>query len=222
MVRDGYFYGIALFLVAGLLRFLAGEWLWSVVPVLLALFFLWFFRDPRRTIPQGEGLVVSPADGKVTEVLRVTTPDGETLRLSIFLNVFNVHVNRSPITGTLRDVVYRKGRYLNAMNPASAQKNEQNMAVVEADAGYSVTFTQIAGLLARRIVFHPAQGTRLERGQRVGLIKFGSRVDVLLPGNAELHVKKGDHVKGGSSILAMIPDSPVEPELEEALAEPVV
>lgn len=222
MVRDGYFYGIALFLVAGLLRFLAGEWLWSVVPVLLALFFLWFFRDPRRTIPQGEGLVVSPADGKVTEVLRVTTPDGEALRLSIFLNVFNVHVNRSPITGTLRDVVYRKGQYLNAMNPASAQKNEQNMAVVEADAGYSVTFTQIAGLLARRIVFHPAQGTRLERGQRVGLIKFGSRVDVLLPGNAELHVKKGDHVKGGSSILATIPDSPVEPALEEAFAESVV
>lgn len=222
MVRDGYFYGIALFLVAGLLRFLTGEWLWCVVPVLLALFFLWFFRDPRRTIPQGDGLVVSPADGKVTEVLRVTTPDGETLRLSIFLNVFNVHVNRSPITGTLRDVVYRKGQYLNAMNPASAQKNEQNSAVVEADAGYSVTFTQIAGLLARRIVFRPAEGARLERGQRVGLIKFGSRVDVLLPGNAELHVKKGDHVKGGASILATIPDSPVEPELEEALAEPVV
>jgi phosphatidylserine decarboxylase len=222
MVRDGYFYGLALFLVAGLLRYFTGEWLWCVVPLLLALFFLWFFRDPRRTIPQGEGLVVSPADGKVTEVLRVTTPDGETLRLSIFLNVFNVHINRSPITGTLRDVVYRKGQYLNAMNPASAQKNEQNSAVVEADAGYSVTFTQIAGLLARRIVFRPAQGARLERGQRVGLIKFGSRVDVLLPGHAELHVTNGDHVKGGSSILATIPDLPVGPELEEALAEPVV
>jgi phosphatidylserine decarboxylase len=222
MVRDGYLYGIALFLVAGLLRFFTGEWIWSIVPVLLALFFLWFFRDPRRAVPRGEGLVVSPADGKVTEALRITTPEGETLRLSIFLNVFNVHVNRSPITGTLREVRYRKGQYLNAMNPASAEKNEQNMAVVEADAGYSVAFTQIAGMLARRIVFRPAQGARLERGQRIGLIKFGSRVDVLLPGNAELHVKKGDHVKGGSSILATIPALSAAHELEEAFAEPVV
>jgi phosphatidylserine decarboxylase len=222
MVRDGYFYGIALFLVAGLLRFFTGEWVWTIVPILLALFFLWFFRDPNRAIPQGDGLVVSPADGKVTESIRITTHEGETLRLSIFLNVFNVHVNRSPITGTLREVVYRKGQYLNAMNPASAEKNEQNMAVVEADAGFSVAFTQIAGLLARRIVFRPKQGDRLERGQRVGLIKFGSRVDVLLPGNAELHVKKGDHVKGGSSILATIPAIAVESELEEIFAEPVV
>jgi phosphatidylserine decarboxylase len=221
MVRDGYFYGIALFLVAGLLRFFTGEWIWSVVPVLLALFFFWFFRDPERAVPQGEGLVVSPADGKVTEALRVATPEGESLRLSIFLNVFNVHVNRSPITGTLREVIYRKGRYMNAMNPASAEQNEQNRAVIEADAGYSVAFTQIAGLLARRIVFYPVPGTRLERGQRVGLIKFGSRVDVLLPGNAELHVKKGDHVKGGSSILATIPEVPLIPERDDALAEPV-
>jgi phosphatidylserine decarboxylase len=221
MVRDGYFYGIALFVVAGLLRFFTGEWVWSIIPVLLALFFLWFFRDPERAIPQGEGLVVSPADGKVTEALRIVTPEGESLRLSIFLNVFNVHVNRSPITGTLRRVVYRKGQYLNAMNPASAEKNEQNMAVVESDAGYSVSFTQIAGLLARRIVFRPAEGTRLERGQRVGLIKFGSRVDVLLPGHAELHVRKGDHVKGGSSILATIPAVPTVPNLEEIFAEPV-
>lgn len=191
------------------------------IPVLLALFFLWFFRDPNRDVPQGEGLIVSPADGKVTEVLRVATPDGEWLRLSIFLSVFNVHVNRSPITGTLRDVVYRKGLYLNAMNPASAEKNEQNKAVLEADEGYRVAFTQIAGLLARRIVFRPRLGERLERGQRVGLIKFGSRVDVLVPGNAELHVKKGDHVKGGSSILATMPDTAAMPELEEILAEPV-
>ena len=221
MVRDGYFYGIALFLVAGVLRLLTDGWIWSIIPFLLALFFLWFFRDPERAIPQGEGLVVSPADGKVTETARITTPDGESLRLSIFLNVFNVHVNRSPITGALRDVVYRKGQYLNAMNPASAEKNEQNKAVIEADAGYSVAFTQIAGLLARRIVFRPKVGDRLERGQRVGLIKFGSRVDVLLPGNAELHVKKGDHVKGGSSILATIPTVPTADELEELFAEPV-
>lgn len=221
MVRDGYLYGITLFLIAGLLRFLTGEWVWSVLPILLAFFFLWFFRDPERVIPQGEGLVVSPADGKVTESQRITTPEGETLRLSIFLNVFNVHVNRSPIAGCLTGVVYRKGQYLNAMNPLSAEKNEQNKAVVEADAGYSVSFTQIAGLLARRIVFCPKEGARLERGDRVGLIKFGSRVDVTLPANAQLHVKVGDHVKGGSSILATIPLAFLESELEEVFAEPI-
>ncbi|HEV2464809.1 MAG TPA: phosphatidylserine decarboxylase family protein [Acidobacteriaceae bacterium] len=221
MVRDGYFYGIALFAVAGLLRYFSGDWVWSIIPILLALFFLWFFRDPEREIPDGEGLVISPADGKVTEAVRVVTPDGEALRLSIFLNVFNVHVNRSPITGTLREVAYRNGKYLNAMNPASAEQNEQNKAVIEADEGYFVSFTQIAGLLARRIVFRHKEGDRLERGQRVGLIKFGSRVDVMLPGHAELHVKKGDHVKGGSSILATVPEFPVLPEFEEVLAEPV-
>src|SRR5271170_7119495 len=196
MVRDGYLYGIALLAVAASLHFFLGGWIWSIVPVLLALFFLWFFRDPERAVPQGEGLVVSPADGKVTEVLRVATPEGERLRLSIFLNVFNVHVNRSPVAGVLREVCYRKGEFLNAMNPASAEKNEQNLAVVVADEGYVVSFKQIAGLLARRIVFNPAPGTRLERGQRIGLIKCGSRVDVIMPGNAQILVKVGDHVQG--------------------------
>ncbi|MBV8114178.1 MAG: phosphatidylserine decarboxylase family protein [Silvibacterium sp.] len=213
MVRDGYFYGIALLAVAVALHLLVGGWLWSLAPVLLAVFFLWFFRDPERHIPQGEGLVVSPADGKVTEVLRVTTPQGERLRLSIFLSVFDVHVNRSPIGGLLREVRYQKGEFLNALNPASAERNEQNLAVMQADEGYTVAFKMIAGLLARRIVFNPSAGTRLERGQRIGMIKFGSRVDVLLPGNAQLQVKCGDRVKGGSSILANIPP------LESALAD---
>ena len=222
MVRDGYFYGIALLAVAVALHFLAGGWLWSIIPILLAAFSLWFFRDPVRAIPQGDGLVVSPADGKVTEVLRVTTPEGESLRLSIFLSVFDVHVNRSPIGGVLREVRYQKGEFLNAMNPASAERNEQNLAVLEADEGYTVAFKQIAGLLARRIVFNPVPGARLERGQHIGMIKFGSRVDVLLPGNAQLQVKRGDRVKGGSSILAAIP--PVEPVLsdDDVLAEILV
>jgi phosphatidylserine decarboxylase len=189
---------------------------------LLAAFFLWFFRDPERAIPQGEGLVVSPADGKVTQVLRVAAPEGGTLRLSIFLNVFNVHVNRSPIAGALREVRYQKGEFLNAMNPASAERNEQNLAVVQSDEGYTVAFKQIAGLLARRIVFNPTPGKRLERGQRVGLIKFGSRVDVVLPGNAQLHVKQGDHVKGGSSILANIPAPELRRAKDELLAETLV
>jgi phosphatidylserine decarboxylase len=219
MVRDGYLYGIALLAVAVALHLLTGGWLWSLLPLLLAVFFLWFFRDPEREIPRGEGLVVSPADGKVTEVLRVATPEGESVRLSIFLSVFDVHVNRSPIGGSLRDVQYKKGEYLNALNPASAERNEQNLAVMDADEGYTVAFKQIAGLLARRIVFNPAPGMRLERGQRIGMIKFGSRVDVLLPGNAKIQVKIGDRVKGGSSILANIPHVEPAPADEDVLAE---
>jgi phosphatidylserine decarboxylase len=222
MVRDGYYYGISLFIVAALLYVLTHSPWPPIVPVLLAFFFLWFFRDPERAIPQGPGLVVSPADGKVTSVLRVTTPDGEVLRMSIFLNVFNVHVNRSPVAGILRDVRYQKGLYLNAMNPESAEKNEQNLAVVVADEGYIVSFKQIAGLLARRIVFRPEPGARLERGQRVGLIKFGSRVDVILPGNAEMLVKKGDHVQGGATVLARMPAHDPLGERDELLVETLV
>ena len=222
MVRDGYLYGFALLAVAVVVHLFTGGWVWSIIPVLLAIFFLWFFRDPRRAIPQGEGLVVSPADGKLTAIERLMTPTGESVRLSIFLNVFNVHVNRSPITGTLREVRYQKGEFLNAMNPQSAEKNEQNLAVVESDDGYEVAFKQIAGLLARRIVFQRKAGDRLERGERIGMIKFGSRVDVLMPAYAEIRVKIGDHVKGGATVLAHIPDFVVEPMLAELEVESLV
>jgi phosphatidylserine decarboxylase len=124
-------------------------------------------------------------------------------RISIFLSVFDVHVNRSPIAGIVTDARYQRGKFLNAMNPASAEQNEQNIVSVEGD-GQLVVFKQIAGLLARRIVFHPKIGDRLERGQRVGLIKFGSRVDVLLDAAADLRVKVGDRVRGGASVLAYL------------------
>jgi len=205
MVRDGYFYGLALIAVAVLLHLITGGWIWAVLPLLLAAFFLWFFRDPRRNIPHGAGLVVSPADGKVTEVAQISTPDGEAVRISIFLSVFDVHVNRSPVAGTLREVRYQKGEFLNAMNPASAERNEQNTAVIDADDGYQIAFKQIAGLLARRIVFTKREGQRVGRGERVGLIKFGSRTDILLPVFADVQVKVGDRVKGGATILARVP-----------------
>lgn len=204
MVRDGYIYGFSLLAVAVVLAWATGNWAWGIVPVLLAAFFLWFFRDPERIIPTAPGLVVSPGDGLVTETVQVSTPEGSRQRISIFLNVFNVHVNRSPIAGVLTVVRYQKGKYLNAMNPESADRNEQNVATVRGD-GYEVTFKQIAGLIARRIVFWPREGDRLERGQRVGLIKFGSRVDVVLPAEAEVKVKVGQKVKGGSSVLAAMP-----------------
>ena len=206
MVRDGYFYGLALAAVAAVLWYWTGRWGWTIPPLLFAAFLLWFFRDPRRSIPPDRGLIVSPADGKVTEVAHITTVDGERLRLSIFLSVFDVHVNRSPVEGILREVRYRKGEYLNAMNPASAERNEQNLAVVDCIEGYQVSFIQIAGLLARRIVFTKRPGDYLERGERVGLIKFGSRVDLLVPEAATLRVKVGQRVKGGSSVIAAMPN----------------
>lgn len=202
MVRDGYLYAFPLIAAAILLGWLTRPG-WAIIPCLLALFFLWFFRDPERAIPQDAGAVVSPGDGKVTGVSAVTVGNEKLTRLSIFLSVFNVHVNRSPIRGVIRDVRYQRGQYLNAMNQASAELNEQNIVTVEGD-GQKVVFKQIAGLLARRIVFYPKVGDRLERGQRVGLIKFGSRVDVLLDASAHVNVKIGDRVQGGASVLAYL------------------
>ena len=206
MVRDGYIYGLSLLAVACLLIWATGSWFWGIPPLLLAAFFLWFFRDPQRTIPSGPGLIVSPGDGLVTENVTISTPDGPRQRISIFLSVFDVHVNRSPIKGVLSGVHYQKGQYVNAMNPACAERNEQNIATVSGE-GMEVTFKQIAGLLARRIVFKPQQGDRLERGQRVGLIKFGSRVDIIFPAQAEAKVKVGNRVKGGETVLAVMPES---------------
>jgi phosphatidylserine decarboxylase len=204
MVRDGYLYGVVFLAVAAALGLLTGGWWLSLLPVLLAAFFLWFFRDPQRSIPAGAGLIVSPGDGKVTETTNISTPDGPRQRISIFLSVFNVHVNRAPIGGVLSRVHYQKGLYLNAMNPASADRNEQNCVTVQGE-GIEVVFKQIAGLLARRIVFNFAEGDKVERGQRVGLIKFGSRVDVILPVEATIRVKVGDKVQGGASVLAAMP-----------------
>jgi len=202
MVRDGYYYGLMLLAAALLVGWLTGP-VWAAVPLLLAAFFLWFFRDPERAIPDDAGAVVSPADGKVTDVSTLMLNGRPVRRISIFLNVFNVHVNRSPVSGVIRAVRYQTGKFLNAMNALSAEQNEQNTVTVEGD-GYTVTFKQIAGLLARRIVFTKNIGDRVERGERVGLIKFGSRLDVMLETSAEIGVKVGDHVKGGSSILAFL------------------
>jgi phosphatidylserine decarboxylase len=200
MVRDGYYYGLALFAAAALVGWFARPG-WALIPALLALFFLWFFRDPERAIPATEGAIVSPADGKITDVSIVADSGKTWTRISIFLSVFDVHVNRSPISGVVISVRYQRGKFLNAMNSLSAEQNEQNIVRVEGD-GQTVIFKQIAGLLARRIVFHPKVGERMERGQRVGLIKFGSRVDVLFDSTATLQVKIGDRVRGGASVLA--------------------
>jgi len=203
MVRDGYYYGFA-FIAAGVLLGWLTHPAWATVPILLACFFLWFFRDPERMIPAEEGAIVSPADGKVTDVSIVTDCGEKRLRISIFLSVFDVHVNRSPITGVIRDIRYERGKFLDARSADCADLNEQNIVTVEGD-GNTVVFKQIAGLLARRIIFHPTVGDRLVRGQRVGLIKFGSRTDLLADVAARVNVKAGDRVKGGASVLAYLP-----------------
>jgi phosphatidylserine decarboxylase len=203
MVRDGYFYGAGSLVAAALVTWLAA-WPYAIPLFLLAAFFLWFFRDPERQIPAQAGAVVSPGDGKVTDVSPVTVGGTSQTRISIFLNVFDVHVNRSPIAGVIRDVRYQRGKFVNAMSAHSAEENEQNIVTVEGD-GRIVIFKQIAGLIARRIVFNFKVGDSIARGQRVGLIKFGSRVDVLFDRDAAVQVKIGDRVRGGASVLALLP-----------------
>ena len=204
MVRDGYFYALGLGVVAMLLWLLTHSVALTLLPVVLAVFFLWFFRDPERVIPAGPGEIVSPGDGVVTQSEWIETAAGSRLRLSIFLNVFDVHVNRAPVAGTVKVVEHREGDFLNAMKPESVILNEQTLVVIDA-GGFDVSYKQIAGLLARRIVCTGKVGDRLERGQRVGMIKFGSRVDVLMPADAVPRVKLGTRVKGGSTILAVLP-----------------
>lgn len=209
MVKDGYLYALGLGFVAAIVWMLTHTVWWALPAVLLAIFFLWFFRDPQRPIPAGPGEIVSPADGVVTEADWIETTAGSRLRLSIFLNVFDVHVNRSPVAGTVKVVEHREGAFLNAMKPESGLLNEQTLIVIDA-GGYEVSYKQIAGLLARRIICTVKPGDRLERGQRVGMIKFGSRTDVLMPAEAVLQVKRGMRVRGGSTILAVLPQPAVE------------
>jgi phosphatidylserine decarboxylase len=206
MVRDGYFYGVGSVLAAGVIAWLAA-WPYALPVLLLAAFFLWFFRDPERRIPEASGSVVplvSPGDGKVTDVSVVASGGNPRNRISIFLSVFDVHVNRSPIAGVIREVRYQRGQFLNAMRVQSAEENEQNIVTVEGE-GRKVIFKQIAGLIARRIVFNFKVGDHVACGERVGLIKFGSRVDVLFDRDAAIQVKPGDRVKGGATVLAWLP-----------------
>ncbi|HZC44042.1 MAG TPA: phosphatidylserine decarboxylase family protein [Acidobacteriaceae bacterium] len=218
MVRDGYFYGLGFGAVGVLVWVATHALLLTAIPILVAAFFLWFFRDPERAIPEAPGLIVSPADGKVTLIEIVEAIAGPQRRISIFLNVFNVHVNRAPIAGNVQRIDYQKGKYLNAMSPESAVANERNYVEVAGEL-CTVAFTQIAGLLARRIVFQKKIGDWVHRGERVGLIKFGSRVDVVFPLSCEVQVTVGQNVHGGASILAIMPSSGVDDELLEAVTD---
>jgi phosphatidylserine decarboxylase len=198
IVADGIYYALALGGAGALLAWLAGPW-FGLPLFILAAFCLWFFRDPNRVIPAGP-VAVSPADGKVVMVKH----DGPSShRVSIFLNIFDVHVNRAPIGGTISKVQYQPGLFLAAMGDRCSRENEQNVVTVQAE-GTSVVFKQIAGLIARRIVFRKNVGDLVAKGERVGLIKFGSRVDVLFGPEWEITVKPGMRVSAGSSIIARL------------------
>ena len=203
MVREGYYFGLPPLLL-GLLAFgtatrtgvIAGT-----VVVFLALFVFYFFRDPERTIPPEAGAIVSPGDGRVVVIKDESYAGRPGKRISIFLAVWNVHVNRSPAAGTITRLEYKPGKFMAAWAETASLENEQNVFTLDSEHG-ELVFKQIAGWVARRVVSWKKQGEVLARGERVGLVRFGSRVDIWMPENAEVAVKVGESVKGGASILA--------------------
>src|SRR2546422_7304257 len=211
MVKEGYTFGIPPLLLGGVAYLLH----WNVVAVVLLLFALFvfsFFRDPERVIPAEPGAVVSPGDGRVVVVTDEENAGRPGKRISIFLAVWNVHVNRSPVAGTITNMEYRPGKFLAAMRERASAENEQNVFTLSTEAGEMV-FKQIAGLIARRVVSWKKPGEKVARGERIGLVRFGSRVDVWVPKEAKILVKLGENVKGGSSVLARWPAKPAAGKL---------
>jgi phosphatidylserine decarboxylase len=206
MLKEGYRYGFPLVLISG---GLLGFWFRdrSLFLLACAAFFLVlaclalnFFRDPERLIPASPQAVISPADGRVVQIVAESCQGRPVRRVSIFMSVLDVHVNRAPFAGVIKEVTYRKGSFLVASRDMASIENEQNIFTIEGEQG-RIIVKQIAGILARRIVFWKRLGASVERGERVGFIKFGSRVDVLMEPDVELRIKVGDRVRAGSSIL---------------------
>ncbi len=212
MVKEGYTFGLPLLVLGGVFYLL--HWnVAAVVAVLLALFVFSFFRDPERVIPTETGAVVSPGDGRVVVVTEEENAGRPGKRVSIFLAVWNVHVNRSPAEGTITKMEYRPGKFLAAMRERASVENEQNVFTLSTEAG-ELVFKQIAGLIARRVVSWKKAGEKVARGERIGLVRFGSRVDLWVPKDAEILVRVGENVKGGSSVLARWPAKSAASELD--------
>jgi phosphatidylserine decarboxylase len=204
MVRDGYRFVLPLLVMIGLAALFHLPIL-TLILVVLAAFIVFFFRNPSRTIPGGKNLIVSPADGKVVKI--VENPDGDTegeKTLCIFLNIFNVHVTRSPIAGAVERFEYKRGKFKVASDEEASAVNEQNIVTFAGDE-VRIVVKQVAGLIARRVVCWKKPGDVLERGQLFGLIRFGSRVDLIMPVKVNIRVKVGDKVRGGSSIIGDYP-----------------
>ncbi|MEJ7605210.1 MAG: phosphatidylserine decarboxylase [Bryobacteraceae bacterium] len=199
MVIDGIYYAVGSLIGGALTAWLTGQPLSATPFFVFGVFCLYFFRDPERQSPEGP-YVLSPADGKVM----VVKPDQpSTTRVSIFLNVFDVHVNRSPVAGTITGIEYKKGEFLVASKELASADNEQNLITVRTPDGVQVRYKQIAGLIARRLVFKKKVGDTVAAGERIGLMKFGSRMDLLLGPEWKIQVKAGDRVIAGTSILAV-------------------
>ena len=203
MVKEGYKFAVAP-LGLGVLA-LALRWNWAGgILVFLAAFVLYFFRDPERIVPADPAVVVSPADGRVMEIVDQAMGSRPGRRVSIFLAIWDVHVNRAPLAGRIRKLEYRPGRFLAAMRSRASAENEQNVIHLSTERG-EIVLKQIAGWIARRVLCWKAEGDTVTLGERVGMIRFGSRVDIWLPREAEIVVRPGQHVAGGSSILARWP-----------------
>jgi len=180
---------------------------WTLLFGGLTAFVMYFFRNPERVVPREEGAVISPADGRIVQKKTVREDKylgGEAIKVSVFMNVFNVHVNRAPYKGKVTQVDYCPGKFVNASLDKASELNERNAVLMETEEGKKLLFVQIAGLVARRIVCYVGAGDRLEKGERFGLIRFGSRVDVYFPPDADIKVQMGDTVKAGETILGYI------------------
>lgn len=211
IAREGWpFLGIAV--VVSLVVTIWGGWLWALPFWLVALFVLQFFRDPPREIPRGERLVLAPADGRVIAIETIRDPyaDRQALKISVFMNVFNVHSNRSPVDGRIEKVQYFPGKFLNADLDKASEANERNALQIRTADGALVGCVQVAGLVARRILCYVAAGDTLARGQRFGFIRFGSRVDLYLPTDARPRVGVGEKVYASRDVLAELAPAPQE------------
>jgi phosphatidylserine decarboxylase len=205
IAREGWFYLALAVVAAAIVTYFFG-W-WSLPFWLLALFVLQFFRDPGRDIPQGENLVLCPADGRVIVVGKAPDPyrnNADSLKISVFMNVFNVHSNRSPVDALVHRIDYASGLFVNASFEKASTHNERNAMVMRLDDGTEISCVQVAGLIARRILCYVEPGAALRKGQRFGFIRFGSRVDLYLPLDAEVTAALGEKVSAGESIVARL------------------
>ena len=206
--KEGWKFATIFFLTSSLLLMV---WLpFAIIGFLLTFFVVWFFRDPDRKTPNIKNKIISPADGKICLIDRAKPPkelsmdSKEMFRICVFMNVFNVHVNRSPVKGTIREIVYKKGQFLNASLDKASEKNERNSLIIETDDNKEIIVTQIAGLIARRILSFVNNKDKIDAGERFGLIRFGSRVDIYLPEGSKAAVKIGDTVKAGETIIGSL------------------
>ncbi|NBQ68506.1 MAG: phosphatidylserine decarboxylase [Nitrosomonadaceae bacterium] len=203
IAREGWLHIVIAFAVAiSATAYL--DWLWALPFWVIALFVLQFFRDPPREVPADRNAILAPADGRIVAVEKTQDPylDREALKISVFMNVFNVHSNRSPVDGEVREKWYFPGKFVNADLPKASLENERNALWIKTDRGADVTCVQVAGLVAKRILCHVSPGEHLARGQRFGFIRFGSRVDVYLPLNTKINVNIGDKVSATLTVLA--------------------